>query len=387
MTAEPIADIIPIGTTRGRVDDDDAGPRIPDGLDERQNGHRATAFDADSVAREYGEEPPADAPSAHPARELHRLEDLAHFPSAAEDGVLGGGLITRGGKLLLTASAGAGKTTFVDHLAGALASGRPFLGKFRVDRPYRVLDISAEMTRPEAASHALALLSLFESTPAVTNLVFWLETGLRLPRCYAELREVTHQVGAEIVIFDPFMEFFEGESSDKPEHVQKVFAAVDQLQREENLAGTVIVHHMGVAGVRSAGSWKFDGWPSTILELQKVPGVPTDRMLAFKKIRAPGFGHHADLQIRLSDAGYLPVAYEEPTSSVGELVVVQALREAGGQLRRQELIDHVKNRANVRVRAAVGYIGKAKQSGLIDVFPDGREVIYRVTPGQGEGAS
>ncbi|MDP9264780.1 MAG: AAA family ATPase [Chloroflexota bacterium] len=347
-------------------------------------------WDADEVGRAYGETPPPDAPyqrtngassDAEPApeRRLYRLGDLAELKSAAEDYVIGGGLLTRGAKVLLAAEAGAGKTTLLHHCAAALASGRPFLGRYRIDRPYRVLCISAELALAELASHGQQLLGTFDGTPATDNLLFWPETGLRLPRCYAELREVVREARAEIVIFDPFMEFFEGESSDKPEHVQKVFGAVDKLQRDEELAGTIIAHHMRVDKTRSAGSWKFDGWPSTILELERVPGVPNDRMLVFKKIRAPGFGHPAKMQIRLSDAGYLPIAHEEPTRTLGSLTTIQVLREAGGQLRRQELVERIQNVAKVKLRAAAAYVGQAKQEGLIEAAQDGREVVYRLT--------
>ncbi len=337
-------------------------------------------FDPDAIAYANGETPPLDAEPA-PERRLYRLADLADIKTAAEDYVMAGGRITRGAKMLIAAPAGAGKTTFVHHLAAALASGRPFLGKFRIDRPYRVLCITAELALAELASHGQQLLGTFDGTPATANLVFWAETGLRLPRCYAELREVTHEQAAEILVLDPFLEFFEGESSDKPEHVQKVFGALDQLQRDENLAATIVVHHMGVAKVRSAGSWKFDGWPSTILQMETVPGVPNDRMLAFEKIRAPGSAivQGTKMQVRLGDAGYLPIAHEEPTKTLGSMTTVQVLREAGGQLRRQELVERIQNVAHVKLRAAVGYVGQAKQEGLIEALQDGREVVYRLT--------
>jgi len=210
------------------------------------------------------------------------------------------------------------------------------------------------------------------------NLIFWLETQLRLPRGYAELRAVVRETGAEIVAIDPFLEFFEGESSDKPEQVGKVFGALDQLMRDEPIEGVLVAHHSNVSQQRTAGSWKFEGWPSTILRLEKVPGVPNDRMLCFEKVRAPGFGLPEKMHIRLSDAGYLPIADEEPSKTAGEMLAVQLLREAGGQLRRQELIERIQQRGSVKLRAAVGYVGKAKQAGLITATQDGREVVYRV---------
>ena len=47
------------------------------------------------------------------------------------------------------------------------------------------------------------------------------------------------------------------------------------------------------------------------------------------------------MQIRLSDAGYLPIAHEEPPRTTGALTVVTVLREAGGQLRRKDLVERV----------------------------------------------
>ena len=345
-------------------------------------------FDPDAYAIAHGELPPANVTRlplietprlAAATRRIYRLSELAGLKGAAEDAIIGGGLMTRGAKLLLHASSGAGKTTVMDHFAASLASGRPFLGRFRIDRPRRVLVIQAELAESELASHGHALLASFDGTPATENLIFWLETQLRLPRCYAELRAVVRETGAEIVAIDPFLEFFEGESSDKPEQVGKVFGALDQLMRDEPIEGVLVAHHSNVSQQRTAGSWKFEGWPSTILRLEKVPGVPNDRMLCFEKVRAPGFGLPEKMQIRLSDAGYLPIADEEPSKTAGgEMLAVQLLREAGGQLRRQELIERIQQRGSVKLRAAAGYVGKAKQAGLITATEDGRESIYRV---------
>ena len=341
-------------------------------------------FDPDAYAIAQGETPPAGVEplvalhtgsDAAGQRRLYRLSELADLKGAAEDAVIGGGIMTRGAKLLIHAASGAGKTTLMDHLMASLASGRPFLGRFRIDRPRRVLVIQAELAESELASHGHALLATFDGTAAAENLVFWLETQLRLPRGYAELRGVVREIGAEIVAIDPFLEFFEGESSDKPEQVGKVFGALDQLMRDEPIEGVVVAHHSNVTQQRTAGSWKFEGWPSTILRLQKVPGVPSDRMLCFEKVRAPGFGLPEKIQIRLSDAGYLPIAEEEPSRTAGELTAVLVLREAGGQLRRQELIERIQRRGSVKLRAAVGYVGKAKQAGLITATQDGREVV------------
>jgi hypothetical protein len=337
-------------------------------------------FDPDEAARANGEEPPPDAPQI--ARRLYRLAELANITSAAEDYVIGGGLLTRKAKLLLYAPAGKGKTTLADHLLACLASGKPFLGRFPIDRPYRVLMVQAELGEAELASHGQALLLAFGTTPATNNLLFLLDTQMRLPRMRENLRALIREERIEILALDPILEFFDGESSDKAEQVAKLLSTIDWLLEEEaDLAGAIVVHHQNVAGNRTSGSWKFEAWPSTILRLEPVPGVETDRMLVFEKIRAPGFHLPEKMQIRLGDAGYLPIAGEAKLPEGKTDVVVQLIREAGGQLRREDLVERVGTRAHVKGRQAVSYIAQAKQEGAIAVFRLGHEAVYRLSEG------
>jgi hypothetical protein len=364
-------------------------------------------FDADRVGRENGELPPSpgvrvgdcaaadrvphepepidadaaplpDVAAAVGERRVYRLADLANITSAREDYVVGGGIGTRGGKVLIHAQAGKGKTTFTDHLVAALAAGRNFLGRFPIDRPYRVGVLQAELVESELASHGQALLEAFRGTDAAENLEFVLDTQLRLPRHRDEVRAMVRARRWEVVCFDPALEFFEGESSDKAEQVGRMLTAIDWLIQEESLALAILVHHQNVSGGRTSGSWKFEGWPSTILRLEPVPGVPSDRMLAFEKIRAPGFTLPEKMQIRLGEAGYFPIAGEAKLPEGRTALVAQLLREAGGQLRRQELVERVATRAHVKDRAAIGHIAQAKQEGAIAVHQVGREAVYRL---------
>lgn len=347
-----------------------------------QGGFRPTIvgdFDPDEVGLANGEQPPNAVGADRPTRRLYKLAELANLTSAAEDYVIGGGLLTRMAKLLLYAPAGKGKTTLADHLLACLASGKPFLGRFPIDRPYRVLMVQAELGEAELASHGQALLLAFGGTSATINLEFLLDTQMRLPRMRDELRALIREHRIEIIALDPILEFFDGESSDKAEQVGKLLHTIDWLLEEEpDLAAAIVVHHQNVAGSRTSGSWKFEAWPSTILRLEPVPGVVTDRMLVFEKVRAPGFTLPEKMQIRLGEAGYLPIAGEATIPEGKTDLVVLLLREAGGQLRREELVERVSSRAHVRNRAAIGYIAQAKQERAIDVFRVGHEAIYQV---------
>jgi hypothetical protein len=125
-----------------------------------------------------------------------------------------------------------------------------------------------------------------------------------------------------------------------------------------------------------------DGWPSTILRLDPVAGIPTQRSLTFEKIRAPSSSLQGErLCIALGEAGYLPVVPAvEPIGSGGTLARL-VVRDAGGQLRRQELLARLMVRANVKERAANKYLGQAVQTKLLRKVPDGGQMIYQLGDG------
>lgn len=310
-------------------------------------------------------------------RRLYHLRDLADLPTAAEQSIVAGGAWTRGGKMLIAAPAGLGKTTLLHDLAAWQAAGKPWLGRFHVDRPRRVLVIQAELAEPELASHGEELLDRYRDTPAEDNLVFLLDRQLKLPRRAEELRAVVRDVGAEIFWLDPFVRFFEGQSIDMPEQIAPIFDVADRLIDDDGLDGVGVAHHTGVSKLRTAGSWDFEGWPSTIVRLEEVLGIATDRMLIFDKVRAPGFTLER-MQIGLGDHGYLPIVPDVPAERAGPMLVRIVLADAGGQLRRQELLERVRARANCGGRAAAGYLAEARDAGSAVPHPIGRETVYRL---------
>jgi hypothetical protein len=154
----------------------------------------------------------------------------------------------------------------------------------------------------------------------------------------------------------------------------------DRLLDEGLILAAVVVHHANVTGLRTAGSWVFEGWPSTILRLEKVPGT-THRKLTFEKIRAPSSsldGH--EVRIALGEQGYLLVDPEEGTTTAGSILAVAIVREAGGQLHRKALLDRLQGRTNCKLRAANKYLGDAVQGHLLVTVRDGQQVLYQLAP-------
>ncbi len=304
---------------------------------------------------------------------------LAELPSAEEEYIIADGILTRGGKLLLYAKSGAGKTTLLDFLAGPLATGRPCLDRFPVDRPRRVLVIQGELSQPEMASHAQQLVAAGFGDD---RLLFTRMTNLRLPAGEARLRAIISEQRAEIVAFDPWYRLFSGESSDKAEQVGVVFDVCDRLLEDGLVEAVIVVHHANVAGLRTAGSWLFEGWPSTMLKLETVAGIPTQRILTFEKVRAPSSSLIGQrLVIALGDEGYLPVVPAVVPAGAGGTLARLVVVQAGGQLRRQDLIARLMIRAKVKDRAANKYLGQAVQSGLLRKVPDGAEMVYQLGDG------
>ncbi len=117
----------------------------------------------------------------------------------------------------------------------------------------------------------------------------------------------------EVVILDPFISFFDGESTDKPEQVQRVTGCLDQLQYELGLRAVGFVHHGNVAGERPAGSWHFEAWPSTIIRLDQAKSEGT-RVINFRKMRTPG-ASLPRLDVRLTDGRYEVVGASRASSA------------------------------------------------------------------------
>jgi len=309
---------------------------------------------------------------------FYTLEETRNMASAAEEYIVDGGVLTKGGKLLLYAGAGVGKTTFLDYLGASIASGQPFLGRFAVDRARRVLFVQGELARAELASHGQQLLERFSETAAEHELIFWLQTQLKLPRDFDVVRSAVAHTRSEVVILDPFIRFFGGDNSTQPEEVNRLFESVDRLLEDPALGvvAVVIAHHMNVARIRTAGSWAFEGWPSTIVRLDSARGRPHARTVTFEKVRSPDsglLGHQ--LTIVLQEDGYLAEDSDNSSTPDGRGIacLVDFLRAAGGEAWRKECVSHLIVALDVKARQTTNIITAAKNAGLIRAVEHGRQ--------------
>ena len=311
----------------------------------------------------------------HVEVETWDVQTLADMPGAEDEFIISSGILTKGGKLLLYAGSGAGKTTLLDFIAGPLATGRSFLGKYAIDRPRKVLIIQGELSRAEMSSHAQQLVAAGYNSP---NLVFARMTDLKLPKGEGRLMKLIEQEQAEIVALDPWYRLFSGESSDKPEQVGMIFDVCDRILEGGRVEAAIVVHHANVTGQRTAGSWVFEGWPSTILRLEAVAGVEAQRILVFEKIRAPSSDIMGKrIQITLTEKGYFPVDTSwEPPQAGPELARI-IVTGGGGQMRRKDLIERLMAQGDCKLRLANQWLGEAVQGGLLGKMDVGMETIYQ----------
>lgn len=345
------------------------------------NGHeRVTPPEPDPIEGEPSAERIREQAGANERESagILTVSELAALPSADEEYIVADGILTRGGKLLTVAKSGVGKTTMMHDLVGCLAMGRPWLGRYAIDRPRRVLVVQGELSLPEMSSHAQQLLGAGYDSDGLT---FARMTDLRLPDGEQTLRGLIAAAGAEIVALDPWYRLFAGESSNASEQVDSVFKVCDRLLEDGTVEAVIVVHHANVTGLRTAGSWVFEGWPSTILRLELVPGLDDHRMLSFDKVRAPSSSLLGlQFQIALGERGYLAVIPKAPETGAGPTLAAQIVAEAGGQLHRQELVQRLMVRAGCKERAAAKYLGEAVQLGRLKRVPDGQMTLYQVMP-------
>jgi hypothetical protein len=280
--------------------------------------------------------------------------------------------------MLLYAGSGAGKTTLLDFIVGPLSTGKPFLGKYAVNEPRRTLVIQGELSQPEMTSHAQMLVAAgFDSD----NLVFARMTDLKLPRDEDRLMRLLEQERAEVLALDPWYRLFAGESSDKSEQVGALFDVCDRILDAGQVEATIVVHHANASGMRTSGSWVFEGWPSTILRLEAVAGIESQRILVFEKIRAPTSDLMGErVQIVLEEHGYSLVNQEWEIPKAGAEYARIIVTEAGGQLPRKMLIERLMVKADCKERWAGKYLGEAVQGGLLQRVPFGAEVVYQLVP-------
>jgi len=183
------------------------------------------------------------------------------------------GLLPEQGKLLLTATAKAGKTFWAINLALCLAGGYCRWLGFDLDTPARVLLLQPELSDGLMAARLDWILKtaprgMLNTEDAMRNLSIW-QCDVSRPvlnnGCLATVEEVIEQQQPEVVICDPLYALFPGLVENAAEDMTR---ALDVLTGWTSRFGcsVVLTHHHGKGGV-SRGSSVLQGWPETDLSM------------------------------------------------------------------------------------------------------------------------
>ena len=191
------------------------------------------------------------------------------------------GLIKAGSIGFIAGEPKTSKSWLALHIAQAVATGTPVLGRFKVPGPARVLFVEEEdayetvITRFKdlAAGHAIP-------EPLEDNLNFLIHSGLRVD----EPGSIDLFIGAardlnkaglcpNLIIFDVLNKLHAGSDTDQ-KHASDVMRAFERIRKELNCA-ILIVHHFAKGSPskrgnqRMRGSSVFAGWSENSLYLTK----------------------------------------------------------------------------------------------------------------------
>jgi replicative DNA helicase len=351
---------------------------------------------------------------------LWNLDDAAAYAAPAGEDIVGGGLLARGGLLLVVGPPGIGKSRLVKQLAMDLAAGTGswLQGHFRLpSTPVRVLLLQLENGRRRVKVELERMVTCYSPAQqqAVRENYFewapetWRDRVLNLgaPASRASVARVLRRVSPEVVILDPWCNFSsaqnENDAAQVTEALGRIFGLLARNARPD--VALILVHHArsGRAGLAAAAGWDAGAYArgsksltaAARAQLNLAPGTQTCGdvlVLGCGKINdGPRF---ARLGVRLDGATmrYSPdpdfdlEAWESElgapmgarTPKASPEAVAQILHQAGGRLpNRPALIERVRQQLGVGRSRAQTVVTAAVHQGLvhIDANGDGAAVL------------
>jgi len=266
------------------------------------------------------------------------------------------GILPRAGRLLVAGKPKAGKSIFVDNLCLSLAAGIPFLGRFPIDHPTRVLLLDRELSKWSLFKR---LHELIDYRPgyraAMDNLLVDHDHLIRLDQknAYEVLLALVEQNGAEVLVLDTAYKFFAGDVESSAS-LMKGFDVLDRLIHETDVS-VVMTHHlrksMPTRGRENndiadpdavAGSFLWTGWPNATILLNFLnrsvenPFNAVATFAAFRDHAAPdplalyrdkrsiaytAISDHSHYDAETNSAGSRPVVIKPTTESVANLLL------------------------------------------------------------------
>jgi hypothetical protein len=172
------------------------------------------------------------------------------------------------GSVLLAAPNKAGKSTLVGNLIRSLADGEPFLDKFLVSEPQRVVLLDVELSRRMSKTWLRdqniankSNVNYINLRGLATRFNIHTEQGVK---DWAELLQ-----GNDVLILDPAAPVMSALGLDHLDNasVQRFLAGIDAVAVMAGIANVFVVTHMGHNNERARGASAWDGWPDAVWRL------------------------------------------------------------------------------------------------------------------------
>jgi len=189
------------------------------------------------------------------------------------------GILPAAGRLLVAGTGKVGKSLFIENLALSLAAGIPFLGRFGVEKPTRVLLLDRELSKRSLFDRISALIAARPAYAAgVDNLLVDHDHLIKLDQHNAQetLSQLIAMNGAEVVVLDTAYKFLS--DVEKSSHLMAAFSVIDSLIAEHKCA-FVLSHHRRKQASHTqdtadqdsvAGSFLWTGWPNATVLLNFI---------------------------------------------------------------------------------------------------------------------
>jgi hypothetical protein len=355
------------------------------GLDDPQAVYNAAADLADRLYRQHiyrladqllAERVAAKDQNLDAGRAVNAVDFLAESEQPAPP--LLGLLIAEGHNATVTAGFKAGKTTLFENTTRALVVGEAFLGRFKVDRPYRVAFLNYEMTADDlrARLRALDLGDEAAERLLVVNL-----RGVHLcltspaGRDWLTAKLVGHR--PDVLIVDTYGAAAAPsvESENDNAGGRRFLTTLDQIKAAAGCPSLLMSAHTGRAVVaegdeHARGATVLDDWADVRLVLTKDRDTGT-RFLSSEgrgDFALPESALHFDANARrlvLTD-DHLGTSRADTRANTAAAVVVQLVTGAPG-IGNRDLRGQLREAGMASTRYQTTAISRAKAHGLVHI--------------------
>jgi len=296
--------------------------------------------------------------------------------------VIAGGMLVQESSMLVVGPTEVGKSYFVLQMALELATGQPFLGQWKVTRPFKVLLVQAEVGKSRFQDRVRKFAGPYPKTGDMLRLATQYTLKLDEPDGHAALWEVLTEHGIEVLILDPMRPFHSGDENSSRD-MERFYHGLRLYQQDSSLA-VVITHHerkpvMGFSSgdkYAARGSGLITDRPDTVLRLEpnKDPNLVT---MTVEKLRnADESEKPGPFKLEKSRTGLFVVAGAQGARTAREREIAEIVGEG---LPYEQFRREVQERYSVAERTAKRWTDELEEEGVIrrknDPEKRGRKVI------------